>query len=103
MNLVEISCAKIVNEKRLEWFSVRHAKAFCAVCKYYNLRFHDLALLTQISPFELKTALQDLQSNRLIRYSGECYKVEDREEALQRLLWLAQKGEKTVAKETLKS
>ncbi len=97
MNLVEITCAKIVNEKRLNWFSIHHAKAFSALCKYYNVRFEDLTLLTQTDAKILKKALNELQGNKLIRLNGECYRVEDREESLQRLLWLARSGKKTLA------
>ncbi|MFH0715018.1 MAG: hypothetical protein V1847_05115 [Candidatus Diapherotrites archaeon] len=96
MNIVEMTCAKIVNEKKLPWFSVRHAKTFATMCKYCNVRLSDLALLTQISPLELKRVLNELERNKLVRYCGEIYRLEDREEALQHLVWLAQSGEKAV-------
>lgn len=99
MTLLEECCKRIINERKIEWFNIRHAKVLATLKKYNEQATANIALITNMEKQAITKTLQELRNAKLISFNGEAYCLSNEIETLQKLMQMAEKQEiKIIAK-----
>ena len=99
MTLLEELSKKIINERKIAWFNIRHAKVLTTLKKYGQLPTANITLITNIEKKATTQTLQELKNAKLITYNGETYSLQNEIETIQKLMQMAEKQEvKVMAK-----
>lgn len=93
MTLLEECCKRIINERKIEWFSIRHAKVLATLKKYNEQATANIALITNIEKQAALKTLQELKNAKLISFDGEAYGISNEIETLQKLMQMAERQE----------
>jgi len=93
MTLLEECCKRIINERKIQWFSIRHAKVLTTLKKYNEQATANIALITNTEKQTISQTLQELKNAKLITFNGEAYCLQNEIETLQKLMQMAEKQE----------
>jgi predicted transcriptional regulator len=88
--LLEEFCKKLINQQRIEWFSIRHAKTLTALKKYEKLQASEITLLANTEKHSAIQTLQELKKAKLIQYDGEKFSLIEETELMQKLFEIAE-------------
>ena len=90
MTLLEEFCKKIINERQINWFQIRHAKVLSTIKKHEKLLASEIVLITCIEKHYALQALQDLRNAKLISFNGEQYFLQSEIETMQKLIQMTE-------------
>lgn len=99
MTLLEEICKKIINQRLIDWFGIRHAKVLNTIKKHEKLLASEIMLITCIEKQHALQALQELRKAKLIGFNGEQYILDNEIETMQKLMQMSEKqGIKALSK-----
>lgn len=86
MELIKLTCSKIIKSQALLSFSKDHERAILCFSKYPELSLSEISLLMDMHPEKVKKILRDLTSLKVIKYKAPKYFMQDVLDALYKLI-----------------